>query len=71
MKRKKFLKGFFTKPRKHVGYNRYIFNFNEYEYMIIESDDSKIIAKIRPDSINVKDGYRVRMRPRKNKQVAE
>lgn len=43
-----------------------IFDFNEYEYMIIESDDGKVIAEIRQDQIDVEDGYRVRMIRRKS-----
>lgn len=42
----------------------YIFDFNEYEYMIVESDDGKVIAEIRQDQIDVEDGYRIRMCPR-------
>ena len=48
----------------------YIFDFDEYEYMIIESDDGEIIAELKQDSINIEDGYRVRMMPRKE-QVEE
>jgi len=44
--------------------NNYIFDFTEYEYMIIETDDGEVIAEIRQDSIDVEDGYRVRMCPR-------
>lgn len=42
-----------------------IFDFSQYEYMIVESDDGKVIAEIRQDQIDVEDGYRVRMMPRK------
>lgn len=41
-----------------------IFDFSQYEYMIVESDDGEVIAEIRQDSIDVEDGYRIRMCPR-------
>lgn len=41
-----------------------IFDFNEYEYMIVETEDGEVVAEIRQDQIDVEDGYRVRMKPR-------
>ena len=41
-----------------------IFDFSQYEYMIVESDDGKVIAEIRQDQIDVEDGYWIRMCPR-------
>ena len=57
-----------TDAEQNVGIKTskpYIFDFDEYEYMIVESDDGKVIAEIRQNQIDVEDGYRVRMKPRK------
>lgn len=41
----------------------YVFDFNKYESMTVETEDGERIADITQDEINLEDGYRIRMKP--------